>query len=105
MLKKIPTEQTELGMYLHGMEGSWLSHPFWKSRFLLEDPADLQALKASGVPAVWIDISKGRDVVKGRRGAGAAGRRAATAAGRAGAARCRPRCQHAGTRLQPGRRA
>ncbi len=60
MLKKIPTAQVELGMFLQSLEGSWLSHPFWKTRFLLEDPADLQALRSSGVSHVWIDVSKGR---------------------------------------------
>ena len=63
MLKKIPTTDARLGMYLQAMEGAWLSHPFWKTKFVLTEPADLAALKASGVPAVWIDISKGGDVV------------------------------------------
>ncbi len=62
MLKRILTEQVELGMYLQSMEGSWLSHPFWKTKFVLRDAADLAALKNSGVPAVWIDVSKGSDV-------------------------------------------
>lgn len=62
MLKKIPATEATLGMYLQSLEGSWLSHPFWKTKFVLTDPADLAALKASGVPAVWIDISKGCDV-------------------------------------------
>lgn len=62
MLKKIPTSQVRLGMYLHGMEGSWLSHPFWKTKFVLTDPEDLRALQASGVPFCWIDSSLGLDV-------------------------------------------
>lgn len=62
MLKKISTTEVRLGMYLQAMEGAWLSHPFWKTKFVLTDPADLAALKASGVPAVWIDVSKGGDV-------------------------------------------
>ncbi|MFG6429414.1 HD-GYP domain-containing protein [Roseateles sp. LYH14W] len=62
MLKKIPTSEARLGMYLQAMEGAWLSHPFWKTKFVLTEPADLAALQASGVPAVWIDISKGADV-------------------------------------------
>ncbi len=49
-------------MYLQSMEGAWLSHPFWKTKFVLTEPADLAALKSSGVPAVWIDVSKGSDV-------------------------------------------
>lgn len=62
MLKKIATADVRLGMYLQSMEGAWLSHPFWKTKFVLTEPADLAALQASGVPAVWIDISKGGDV-------------------------------------------
>ena len=62
MLKKIPTVEVRLGMYLQALEGAWLSHPFWKTRFVLTEPADLAALKASGVPAVWIDVSKGDDL-------------------------------------------
>ncbi len=49
-------------MFLQALEGSWLSHPFWKTRFLLEDPADLQALQRSTVTHVWIDVDKGKDV-------------------------------------------
>ncbi|UXH79577.1 HD-GYP domain-containing protein [Roseateles amylovorans] len=62
MLKKIPTHQVRLGMYLHGMEGSWLSHPFWKTKFVLADPNDVKALKGSGVPFCWIDAAQGLDV-------------------------------------------
>ena len=62
MLKKIPTHQARLGMFLQSLEGPWLSHPFWKTRFLLRDPADLDALQRSSVPEVWIDVSKGDDV-------------------------------------------
>jgi putative nucleotidyltransferase with HDIG domain len=62
MLKKIPTQQVQLGMFVQALEGSWLSHPFWKSKFLLREQADLEALLTSGVPMVTIDISKGNDV-------------------------------------------
>ena len=62
MLKKIPVSEVTLGMFLQSMEGSWLSHPFWKTRFVLSDTADLAALKASSVQSVWIDIHKGCDV-------------------------------------------
>ena len=62
MLKKIPVSQARLGMFLQSFEGSWLSHPFWKTKFVLSDPADLQALQKSSVSGVWIDTSKGDDV-------------------------------------------
>lgn len=62
MLKKISTDEVRLGMFIQTLEGPWMSHPFWKTKFVLDDPADLAALKGSGVPAVWIDDAKGRDV-------------------------------------------
>jgi len=63
MLKKIPVDAVRLGMYLHAFEGSWLSHPFWKNKFILDDPEDVHRLRQSGLTAVWIDTSKGLDVV------------------------------------------
>lgn len=62
MLKKIPVDDLRLGMHLHAMCGAWLDHPFWRTRFILRDPADLDRLRASAVKEVWIDVSKGRDV-------------------------------------------
>ncbi len=62
MLKKIPTDAVRLGMYLHAIEGSWLAHPFWKNKFIIDDPEDLQRLRQSGLTGVWINISKGVDV-------------------------------------------
>lgn len=49
-------------MYIHGFEGSWLSHPFWRRRFLLDDPSDLTALLDSEVIGVVIDTEKGLDL-------------------------------------------
>jgi len=62
MLKKITVEELRLGMHLHAMCGAWLDHPFWRTKFVLRDPADLEKLRASSVAEVWIDVSKGSDV-------------------------------------------
>lgn len=62
MLKRIDPRDVELGMFIHQLEGSWFSHPFWKSRFLLDDPAQLARLRASRVAGVVIDTDRGRDV-------------------------------------------
>lgn len=65
MLKKIATTDVQLGMFLQAMEGSWLAHPFWKTKFVIREQRDLDALRSSGVPAVWIDLSKGSDLPAG----------------------------------------
>lgn len=62
MLKKISVDQVRLGMHVHALEGAWIDHPFWKTRFVLSDPADLRKLRGSSVREVWIDPGKGLDV-------------------------------------------
>ncbi len=62
MLKKIPVKQARLGMHLHALEGPWIDHPFWKTKFILEDPHDLERLQQSGVGECWIDTKLGVDV-------------------------------------------
>ena len=61
MLKKIATADLREGMYVHRLCGSWLDHPFWKKRFLLDDARQLAQLKASVVREVWIDTIRGDD--------------------------------------------
>ena len=62
MLKKISVEEARVGMHLHKLEGAWLNHPFWKTKFTITDPADLERLRESGVPHIWIDDALGLDV-------------------------------------------
>ncbi|OYT89814.1 MAG: phosphodiesterase [Burkholderiales bacterium PBB6] len=64
MLKKIPVDQVRLGMHLHALEGAWIDHPFWKSKFVIRDREDLAKLHASGLSGVWIDVTKGLDVAE-----------------------------------------
>ena len=61
-LKQIPTSKIEMGMFIHAFEGSWLNHPFWRARFLVEDEERLQALRGSALDAVVIDTDRGIDV-------------------------------------------
>jgi len=61
-LKKVPVDQMRLGMHLHEMCGAWLDHPFWKTKFVLRDAADLAKLQQSGIEECWIDVAKGLDV-------------------------------------------
>lgn len=63
MLKKISIDHLRLGMFIHELGGSWMNHPFWKSAFKLSDARQLQQLRDSAVREVWIDTSKGLDVL------------------------------------------
>jgi len=62
MLTKIPIHQLRLGMHLHALEGAWIEHPFWRTRFVLTDPVDLQRLADGALSACWIDTALGLDV-------------------------------------------
>ncbi len=62
MLKEIPKDQVQLGMFIHALRGAWASHPFWRAKFILADPEDLDALRSSRVKVVVVDTSRGLDV-------------------------------------------
>ena len=62
MLKKIRVDQVRLGMHLHALEGAWMDHPFWKTRFVIRDAEQLRKLQESVIAEVWIDPEKGLDV-------------------------------------------
>lgn len=72
MLKRISVEQLTVGMYLKEFCGSWMEHPFWKTSFVLRDPADIERVRASSIREVWIDASKGLDVAAGEPALGQA---------------------------------
>lgn len=60
MIKTVPVAKLQLGMYIHEIHSSWLSHPFWKSSFLLEDPADLAKIRACGIKTISVDFSRSK---------------------------------------------
>lgn len=62
MLKRIELHELRLGMYIEKLDGSWFKHPFWRTRFVLDDENRFEILKSSAVDGVFIDISKGLDV-------------------------------------------
>jgi len=64
MLKTITTKQVKLGMHIHALKGAWVKHPFWKAKFVLNDPSDLQKLQSCGVQEVVIDVAKGLDIAE-----------------------------------------
>lgn len=66
MRKRIGVNQLVLGMHLKEFCGSWMEHPFWRTGFVLTDPKDLEAILASSIKEVWIDISLGLDIAVGQ---------------------------------------
>jgi putative nucleotidyltransferase with HDIG domain len=62
MLKRIAVKDIQIGMFICEFCGSWMEHPFWKTKFLLTDEKDLQAIQASGIKELWIDITQGVDL-------------------------------------------
>jgi len=62
MLKKVGVEHLRLGMHVHELCGSWMEHPFWRTKFVLKDPQDIRRIAESGIKEVWIDVRKGIDV-------------------------------------------
>ncbi|VVN83745.1 HD-GYP domain-containing protein [Pseudomonas fluorescens] len=65
MLKRINTTELCLGMHVSELCGSWMDHPFWRDRFTLTNEHELQQILHSSITQVWIDTSKGLDVLEG----------------------------------------
>jgi HD-GYP domain-containing protein (c-di-GMP phosphodiesterase class II) len=62
MLKKINVADLRLEMFIHEICGSWMDHPFWKKKFLLDSEKNLKILQECGIQEVWIDTDRGLDV-------------------------------------------
>ena len=61
MLKKIPTAALRKGMFVDQFCGSWLDHPFWTRKVLIEDDKTLDTILKSPITEVVIDTVKGAD--------------------------------------------
>ncbi len=62
MLKRIEVRYLRSGMFIQEFCGSWMEHPFWRSKFLLKSDQDMQRILASSIRELWIDTAKGLDV-------------------------------------------
>jgi cyclic di-GMP phosphodiesterase len=62
MLRRIKAEQLQVGMFVARLGGSWINHPFWRARFLLNSEDQVNQIRSAGVQEVWIDILKGRNL-------------------------------------------
>jgi putative nucleotidyltransferase with HDIG domain len=89
-LKQIPTREVQVGMYIVSLDGAWLDHPFWKTKFVLTELADLRALQASKVKSCWVDLAKSRLPAVGPQPSPKTAEAAAPAAAAASAASASP---------------
>jgi len=64
MLKKIAITQVTTGMFVESVEGSYLKHSLWKTRFLVKDEEMLTRVRTCGAAECWIDVSQGDDVAR-----------------------------------------
>lgn len=63
MLKRIGKDQLQIGMFIEALEGSWLDTPFAGCRYTLECEEEAARLRNSDVCGVFINTSKGLDVL------------------------------------------
>lgn len=62
MLRWIDVEQLRVGMFVCELGGSWIAHPFWRSKMLISSREDVRKLVDGGIKSVCIDLTKGIDV-------------------------------------------
>ena len=61
MIKKIATEHLRVGMYIHDLDASWMSHPFLSNRFAVKKQEIIDDIITAGIRHVYIDTERGLD--------------------------------------------
>lgn len=64
-IKRIPIASVQVGMYLCGIDRSWLDTPFLMHRFLIKSSAEIAKLHQCGIQEITIDTNRGLDVPGG----------------------------------------
>lgn len=62
MIKKIPSANLQLGMFIHELDCDWLTHPFLRNQFKLVNDQQIQKIIETGIHHVYIDTDRGLDV-------------------------------------------
>lgn len=62
MQRRISIDQLVVGMYVTGLDKSWLSTPFWRHHMQITNDEQIQALRKAGIRYVEIDTDKGSDI-------------------------------------------
>ncbi|TKB81373.1 MAG: DUF3391 domain-containing protein [Nitrospira sp.] len=61
--RTIPLSDLKVGMYLIGVDRSWLHTPFLRHKFEISTQSEIDTLRASGIAEVTIDTERGLDLV------------------------------------------
>ncbi|MDR2690026.1 MAG: HD-GYP domain-containing protein [Azoarcus sp.] len=64
MIKLIPIDKLQVGMYVHDLNCGWIEHNFLRNRFLVNDEKTRQKIIALGTHEIYIDVSKGADIAE-----------------------------------------
>lgn len=62
MIKKIPTDCLEPGMYVSDFNAGWIDHPFALNSMLIGSDTEVAKVRAAGIRELFIDTARGRDV-------------------------------------------
>lgn len=62
MIKKIFTNQLQVGMYISNLDASCLEHNFISSQFAVTNEDTLRKVHQTGIKSVYIDTTKGSDI-------------------------------------------
>lgn len=61
-LRKVAVDQLRPGMYIHDLQTRWFDHPFWRTRFLIENDRTIERLREGAITEVIIDTQCGLDL-------------------------------------------
>ncbi len=63
MIKLIPVEKLQPGMFIHDLNCGWMEHNFVRNRFAVDDSATVEKVLALGTHEIYIDTGRGLDVI------------------------------------------
>ncbi|WP_374349126.1 HD-GYP domain-containing protein [Chitinimonas sp.] len=62
MIKRVPSSELKVGMYIHDLGADWSQHPFMRSAFPIKGEKEIQTIVECGIHEVYIDTDRGLDV-------------------------------------------
>jgi len=64
MIKKIKVNELKPGVFIHDFDASWIRHPFLFGSKKIRDWGTIKKIKNWGIKEVYIDTTKGLDIIK-----------------------------------------